>query len=119
MTLGDQGFWKVMDKKKISGSGQSRYHLMNDLDAGLKRLQLAHIDLYLLHGFDPVTPPEEVLSTLNNMVCSGKVRHIGLCNMAAWQITVDGTGLANFGGRKQTAAGISGVDAGAASSVPR
>ena len=59
---------------------------MNELDASLKRLQLDHIDLYQLHGFDPLTPLEEVLSTLNDMVRSGKVRYIGLCNMAAWQI---------------------------------
>ena len=76
----------VMDETKVNGCGQSRYHLMNELDASLKRLQLDHIDLYQLHGFDPVTPLEEVLSTLNDMVRSGKVRHIGLCNMAAWQI---------------------------------
>lgn len=75
-----------MSETKINGRGQSRYHLMNELDASLKRLQLDHIDLYQLHGFDPVTPLEEVLSTLNDMVRSGKVRHIGLCNMSAWQI---------------------------------
>lgn len=75
-----------MSETKINGRGQSRYHLMNELDSSLKRLQLDHIDLYQLHGFDPVTPLEEVLSTLNDMVRSGKVRHIGLCNMAAWQI---------------------------------
>ncbi len=75
-----------MSETKINGRRQSRYHLMNELDASLKRLQLDHIDLYQLHGYDPVTPLEEVLSTLNDMVRSGKVRHIGLCNMAAWQI---------------------------------
>lgn len=75
-----------MSETKINGRGQSRYHLMNELDASLKRLQLDHIDLYQLHGYDPVTPLEEVLSTLNDMVRSGKVRTIGLCNMAAWQI---------------------------------
>ena len=75
-----------MDEKKINAAGQSRCHLMHELDASLKRLQLDHIDLYQLHGFDPVTPLEEVLATLNDMVRSGKVRHIGLCNMAAWQI---------------------------------
>jgi len=69
-----------------NGRGQSRYHLMNELDASLKRLQLDHIDLYQLHGIDPLTPLEESLATLNDMVRSGKVRHIGLCNMAAWQI---------------------------------
>jgi len=75
-----------MSETKINAGGQSRYHLMNELDASLKRLQLDHIDLYQLHGYDPVTPLDEVLSTLNDIVRSGKVRHIGLCNMAAWQI---------------------------------
>jgi len=59
---------------------------MHQIDASLKRLQLDHIDLYQLHGFDPVTPLDEVLSTLNDLVRSGKVRTIGLCNMAAWQV---------------------------------
>ncbi len=75
-----------MDDKAINGRGQSRYHLMHQLDASLKRLQLDHIDLYQLHGYDPITPLDEVLSTLNDMVRSGKVRSIGLCNMAAWQV---------------------------------
>ena len=69
-----------------NGRGQSRFHLMNELEASLKRLQLDHIDLYQLHGFDPLTPLEESLATLNDMVRSGKVRYIGLCNMAAWQV---------------------------------
>jgi aryl-alcohol dehydrogenase-like predicted oxidoreductase len=76
----------VMNEKAVNGQGQSRFHLMNELDASLKRLQLDHIDLYQLHGFDPLTPLEESLSTLNDMVRSGKVRYIGLCNLAAWQI---------------------------------
>ncbi len=76
----------VMDETAANGRGQSRYHLMNQVDASLKRLQLEHIDLYQLHGFDPLTPLEEALSTLNDLVRSGKVRYIGLCNMAAWQI---------------------------------
>ena len=69
-----------------NGRGQSRYHLMNELDASLMRLQLDHVDLYQLHGFDPLTPFEESLSALDDMVRSGRVRYIGLCNMAAWQI---------------------------------
>ncbi|HEY6453132.1 MAG TPA: aldo/keto reductase [Steroidobacteraceae bacterium] len=69
-----------------NGRGQSRYHLMNEVEASLKRLQLDHIDLYQLHSFDPLTPLEEALSTLNDLVRSGKVRYIGLCNMAAWHI---------------------------------
>ena len=69
-----------------NGRGQSRFHIFNEVDASLKRLQLDHIDLYQLHGFDPLTPFEESLSALNDLVKSGKIRYIGLCNMAAWQI---------------------------------
>ena len=69
-----------------NGRGQSRHHLFNQVDESLKRLQLDYIDLYQLHGFDPLTPFEESLSALNDLVRSGRVRYIGLCNMAAWQI---------------------------------
>ena len=69
-----------------NGRGQSRHHLFNEVDASLKRLQLDYIDLYQLHAFDPLTPFEESLSALNDLVRSGRVRYIGLCNMAAWQI---------------------------------
>jgi aryl-alcohol dehydrogenase-like predicted oxidoreductase len=69
-----------------NGRGQSRYHLIHSVDASLKRLKLDHLDLYQLHGFDPLTPLEEALETLNDLVRSGKVRYIGVCNLAAWQI---------------------------------
>jgi aryl-alcohol dehydrogenase-like predicted oxidoreductase len=69
-----------------NGRGQSRHHIFNQVDASLKRLQLDYIDLYQLHGFDPLTPFEESLCALNDLVRSGRVRYIGLCNMAAWQI---------------------------------
>ena len=69
-----------------NGRGQSRHHIFNAIDASLKRLQLDYLDLYQLHGFDPLTPFEESLSALNDLVRSGRVRYIGLCNMAAWQI---------------------------------
>jgi aryl-alcohol dehydrogenase-like predicted oxidoreductase len=69
-----------------NGRGQSRHHIFNEVDASLKRLQLDYIDLYQLHGFDPLTPFEESLSALTDLVRSGRVRYIGLCNMAAWQI---------------------------------
>lgn len=69
-----------------NGRGQSRYHLINEVDASLKRLKLDHLDLYQLHGIDSLTPLEEALDTLNDLVRSGKVRYIGVCNMAAWQI---------------------------------
>ncbi len=76
----------VMSETAINGRGQSRIHLFNELDASLKRLKLEHIDLYQIHGFDPLTPLEETLESLNDMVRSGKVRYIGLCNLAAWQV---------------------------------
>ena len=75
----------IMDESP-NGRGQSRFHIFNEVDASLKRLQLDHIDLYQVHGFDPLTPFEESLSALNILVKSGKIRYIGLCNMAAWQI---------------------------------
>ena len=79
----------------VNAGGQSRYHLMHQLDASLKRLQLDHIDLHQLHGYDPLTPLDEVLETLNDMVRSGKVRTIGLCNMAAWQV-MKGLGISRW-----------------------
>ena len=75
----------IMDETP-NGRGQSRFHIFNEVDASLKRLQLDYIDLYQLHGFDPLTPFEESLSALNDLVKAGKIRYIGLCNMAAWQI---------------------------------
>ncbi len=66
--------------------GLSRKHLFDAVDASLKRLEMDHIDLYQIHGFDPVTPLEETLSALDDIVKSGRVRYIGLCNLAAWQI---------------------------------
>ncbi len=75
----------IMDDSP-NGRGQSRYHLFNSVDASLRRLQLDHIDLYQLHGFDPLTPLDEALAALDDLVRSGKVRYVGLCNMAAWQV---------------------------------
>ena len=75
----------IMDESP-NGRGQSRFHIFNEVDASLKRLQLDHIDLYQVHGFDPLTPFEESLSALNDLIRIGKIRYIGLCNMAAWQI---------------------------------
>jgi len=67
--------------------GLSRYHIMENIDASLKRLQVDHIDLYQIHGRDPFTPLEETLDALDDCVRAGKVRYIGLCNLSAWEIT--------------------------------
>ena len=75
-----------MSETAPNARGQSRHHMMREVDASLKRLQLDHIDLYQLHGFDPLVPFEESMATLNDLVRSGKVRSVGVCNMAAWQV---------------------------------
>lgn len=67
--------------------GASRYHLIDACKASLKRLQLDHVDLYQIHGFDTVTPIEETLRALDTLVQHGHVRYIGVSNWAAWQIT--------------------------------
>jgi aryl-alcohol dehydrogenase-like predicted oxidoreductase len=66
--------------------GLSRAHILSAVDASLKRLQLDHIDLYQIHGRDPLTSLEETLDALDACVRAGKVRYIGLCNLAAWEI---------------------------------
>jgi len=76
----------IMEDKLPNARGQSRYHIFNEVNASLKRLQVEHIDLYQLHGFDPLTPFEESLGALTDLVRAGKIRYIGLCNMASWQI---------------------------------
>lgn len=70
----------------LNSGGLTRYHLMDAIDQSLQRLQLDHIDLYQIHGVDPLTPLEETLSALNDIQRSGKVRYIGLCNLSAWQV---------------------------------
>ncbi len=69
-----------------NGRGASRYHLMEAAKASLKRLQVDHIDLYQIHGFDAATPMEETLHALDTLVRDGHVRYIGVSNWAAWQI---------------------------------
>ncbi|EHJ95532.1 aldo/keto reductase [Agrobacterium tumefaciens] len=66
--------------------GTSRSHMLYALEASLKRLQVDHIDLYQIHGFDQITPMEETLRALETVVQQGKVHYIGVSNWAAWQI---------------------------------
>jgi aryl-alcohol dehydrogenase-like predicted oxidoreductase len=67
--------------------GATRSHILDGVKASLKRLQLDHIDLYQIHGFDPATPIEETLRALDILVQHGHVRQIGISNWAAWQVT--------------------------------
>jgi aryl-alcohol dehydrogenase-like predicted oxidoreductase len=66
--------------------GASRYHIMNGVEASLRRLQSDHIDLYQIHRWDVSTPIDETLRVLDDLVRSGKVRYIGASNFAAWQL---------------------------------
>jgi aryl-alcohol dehydrogenase-like predicted oxidoreductase len=66
--------------------GSSRFHLIKAVEASLKRLGTDYIDLYQLHGFDPLTPVEEVLGTLDDLVRAGKIRYIGCSNFSGWQL---------------------------------
>jgi aryl-alcohol dehydrogenase-like predicted oxidoreductase len=68
-------------------SGLSRARILRAVDESLKRLQMDYIDLYQIHGYDPLTPLEETLEALDTCVRTGKVRYIGLCNLPAWMIT--------------------------------
>jgi len=66
--------------------GSSRYHLIKACEASLRRLGTDYIDIYHLHGFDALTPVEEVLSTLNQLVVSGKVRYVACSNFSGWHL---------------------------------
>jgi aryl-alcohol dehydrogenase-like predicted oxidoreductase len=84
-----------------NGRGASRLHIMDGIKASLKRLQLDHIDLYQIHGFDPATPIEETVRALDTLVQHGHVRYVGVSNWAAWQIMkalgiAEREGLARF-----------------------
>ena len=66
--------------------GASRGHIMDQVKASLTRLGTDHIDLYQIHGWDPVTPIEETVRALDDLVRQGHVRYVGVSNWAAWQI---------------------------------
>ena len=81
--------------------GLSRLHIIDGVKASLQRLQLDHIDLYQVHGFDPATPMEETVRALDTLVQHGHVRYVGVSNWAAWQIMkalgiAERLGLARF-----------------------
>ncbi|HEY9678716.1 MAG TPA: aldo/keto reductase [Drouetiella sp.] len=75
--------------------GASRKHIMDAVDGSLRRLQTDYIDLYQIHGSDPVTPIEETLRALDTLVNSGKVRYIGCSNWQAWKL-MKALGISEF-----------------------
>ncbi|MGB0079645.1 MAG: aldo/keto reductase, partial [Candidatus Sulfotelmatobacter sp.] len=85
--------------------GSSRYHLIKACEASLRRLGTDYIDIYHLHGFDALTPVEEVLSTLDQLVMSGKVRYIARSNFSGWHLmkslaVADTFGWARYSGHQ-------------------
>lgn len=77
---------RMTTSDNINGVGLSRKHIMDGVEASLKRLQTDYIDLYQVHVWDHATPIEETLRTLDDLVTSGKVRYIGCSNFFAWQL---------------------------------
>ena len=85
----------------INQVGLSRAHILASIDESLERLGLDHVDLYQIHGFDPVTPIEETVRALDDVVRSGKARYVGFSNLPAWVAShaitfAEQNGLARF-----------------------
>ncbi len=85
----------------VNQVGLSRSHILSSIDGSLKRLGLEYVDLYQIHGFDPVTPIEETVRALDAVVASGKARYVGFSNLPAWQAAkaiafAHANGLARF-----------------------
>jgi aryl-alcohol dehydrogenase-like predicted oxidoreductase len=72
--------------KEPNSVGSSRHHLIKACEDSLKRLNVDYIDIYHMHGFDALTPIEEVLSTLDTLVRTGKVRYIACSNFSGWHL---------------------------------
>jgi aryl-alcohol dehydrogenase-like predicted oxidoreductase len=85
----------------VNEVGLSRGHILAAIDASLRRLGLDYVDLYQIHGFDPVTPIEETIRALDDVVRGGKARYVGFSNLPAWAAAkaltlADERGLARF-----------------------
>ncbi len=81
----------------VNACGSSRKHLFTAVHDSLKRLDTEYIDLFFLHRFDPLTPLEETLAALADLVSAGKILYIGASNFAAWQV-MKGLGLSSLHG---------------------
>lgn len=88
--------------KGPNDAGAGRQHLLAQIDASLARLGLDHVDLYQIHGWDPLTPIEETMRALDDIVRSGRARYVGVSNWAAWQI-MKAQGIAERGGLEKFA----------------
>lgn len=70
----------------MNNVGLSRYHIVQSVDESLQRLQIDHIDILYVHGVDPKTPVEDIVRSLNDIVLTGKVRYVAICNWPAWMV---------------------------------
>lgn len=84
IVIATKGMGPMGEGPNAAGSG--RVHLMAQIDASLGRLGLDHVDLYQIHGWDPLCDVEELLRTLEDIVRSGRARYVGVSNWAAWQV---------------------------------
>src|SRR5580692_10907494 len=85
----------------VNQVGLSRGHILASIEGSLRRLGLDHVDLYQIHGFDPVTPIEDTVRALDDVVRSGKARYVGFSNLPAWLASkaitfAEANGLARF-----------------------
>ena len=69
-----------------NNAGNSRKHIMDQVDVSLRKLQTDYIDLYQIHWWDPLTPLDETLRALDDLVSAGKIRYFGCSNFNAWQV---------------------------------
>ena len=74
-------------RKGPNGAGLSRKAIMTEIDESLRRLGTDYVDLYQIHRFDPVTPVEETVEALHDVVKAGKARYVGASSMYAWQLS--------------------------------
>ncbi len=83
LVLATKAYYPMSDDP--NDRGLSRKHLLSSVDASLRRMGTDYIDLFVIHAFDPGTPIEETMESLNDIVRSGKVRYLGASTMFAWQ----------------------------------
>ncbi len=83
LVLATKVFYPMSEDTNDRGLG--RGHLLRSIDESLRRLGTDHVDLYIVHAFDPETPMEETMEALHDIVRAGKARHIGASTMYAWQ----------------------------------
>lgn len=96
IVLGTKFFWNL-HRGDPNGGGAGRKSIIGQLEESLRRLRTDYVDIYWLHNFDPVTPVEETLRTLDDLVTAGKIRYVGFSDVPAWA-TAEAAAIARFRG---------------------